>query len=124
MRSDGGAHLPAAAMKVTLTSQTTVNGAPGMPGWRDGGACDADARQQRGCSCLLASVAWKLARRADVINLHHGHSSMPLILLDRQNDAQKPVVLTYQCDLRLPHGLIHAIANQSRTRQPCGCLGQ
>jgi len=24
----------------------------------------------------------------------------------------KPVVLTYHCDLRLPHGLIHAIANQ------------
>ena len=56
-------------------------------------------------------TAWKLVRRADVVNLH-----MPQ--LDAAYVAwfgkllHKPVVLTYHCDLRLPHGLIHAIANQ------------
>jgi glycosyltransferase involved in cell wall biosynthesis len=55
--------------------------------------------------------AWRLTRKADILNLH-----MP------QLDASyiswigkllgKPVVLTYQCDLRLPHGFIHFLANQ------------
>jgi len=55
--------------------------------------------------------AWRLARKVDVFNLH-----MPQ--LDASYIAwmgkvhQKPVVLTYHCDLRLPRGMIHAVANQ------------
>jgi glycosyltransferase involved in cell wall biosynthesis len=58
--------------------------------------------------------AWRLARQADVINLH-----MPQ--LDAAYMAwfgrlmKKPVVLTYHCDLRLPQGLVHAVANQVST---------
>ena len=55
--------------------------------------------------------AWKWMHRVDVVNLH-----MPQ--LDAAYMAwfgklmHKPVVLTYHCDLRLPRGMIHAIANQ------------
>ncbi len=55
--------------------------------------------------------AWKLARRADVINLHMPQLDAAYIAWFGKL-MQKPVVLTYHCDLRLPHGLIHAIANQ------------
>lgn len=58
----------------------------------------------------LPFLAWRHIKEADIVNLH-----MP------QFDAfyitwlakllRKPVVLTYQCDLRLPSGLIHSIAN-------------
>ena len=59
----------------------------------------------------MPAVAWKLARRADVINLHMPQLDAAYIAWIGKM-MHKPVVLTYQCDLRLPHGLIHAIANQ------------
>ena len=59
----------------------------------------------------MPSVAWKLARRADVINLHMPQLDAAYIAWIGKM-MHKPVVLTYQCDLRLPHGLIHAIANE------------
>lgn len=55
--------------------------------------------------------AWKLARQSDVINLHVPQlDAAPIALIARLQN--KPVVLTYHCDLRLPGGLIHKIANQ------------
>ena len=55
--------------------------------------------------------AWKLARKADVVNLHMPQLDAAYIAWFGKL-LQKPVVLTYHCDLRLPHGLVHAIANQ------------
>jgi glycosyltransferase involved in cell wall biosynthesis len=55
--------------------------------------------------------AWKLARKADVINLHMPQLDAAYIAWFGKL-MHKPVVLTYHCDLRLPQGLVHAIANQ------------
>ena len=55
--------------------------------------------------------SWKLARQADVIHLHLPQlDAAPISLLGRL--LGKPVVLTYHCDLRLPAGFIHLLANQ------------
>jgi glycosyltransferase involved in cell wall biosynthesis len=56
-------------------------------------------------------IAWKLARQADVFNLHMPQLDAAYIAWIGKL-MHKPVVLTYQCDLRLPRGLIHAAANQ------------
>ncbi len=55
--------------------------------------------------------AWQLIRQADVVNLHlpqmdASYMSWMARLLG------KPVVTTYHCDLHLPHGVVHWIANQ------------
>ena len=55
--------------------------------------------------------AWKLMRWADVVNLHMPQLDAAYIAWIGKI-MHKPVVLTYHCDLRLPHGLIHAVANQ------------
>ncbi len=55
--------------------------------------------------------AWKLASQADIINLHVPQlDAAGIAVIGRW--LGKPVVLTYHCDLRLPQGLIHAVANQ------------
>jgi glycosyltransferase involved in cell wall biosynthesis len=56
-------------------------------------------------------AAWRLARQADVINLHMPQLDAAYIAWIGKL-LRKPVVLTYQCDLVLPHGIIHTIANQ------------
>jgi glycosyltransferase involved in cell wall biosynthesis len=54
--------------------------------------------------------AWRLIRRVDVINLHLPQlDAAPISLLSRL--LGKPVVMTYQCDLILPTGFVHRIAN-------------
>ena len=54
--------------------------------------------------------AWKLARQADVIHLHVPQlDAAPIAIICRM--IGKPIVLTYHCDLRLPQGFIHSIAN-------------
>lgn len=54
--------------------------------------------------------AARLARQADVINLHVPQLDAAMIgMLGRLMD--KPILLTYHCDMRLPHGFIHSIAN-------------
>ena len=54
---------------------------------------------------------WKYARQADLVHLHLPQlDAAPAALIARL--LGKPVVLTYHCDLRLPEGLIHALANQ------------
>lgn len=56
--------------------------------------------------------SWKLARRADVIHLHTPQlDAAPIALIARI--LHKPVVLTYHCDLSLPSGFIHFLANQA-----------
>jgi glycosyltransferase involved in cell wall biosynthesis len=59
----------------------------------------------------MPSMAWQLARRADVVNLHMPQLDAAYIAWIGKM-MHKPVVLTYHCDLRLPHGLIHSVANQ------------
>lgn len=55
--------------------------------------------------------SWKLAHQADIIHLHVPQlDAAPISLLGRL--LGKPVVLTYHCDLHLPDGFIHLIANQ------------
>jgi glycosyltransferase involved in cell wall biosynthesis len=55
--------------------------------------------------------AWKLARQADVIHLHAPQLDAAIISLIGRL-LGKPVVLTYHCDLHLPAGPVHFIANQ------------
>jgi glycosyltransferase involved in cell wall biosynthesis len=55
--------------------------------------------------------AWVIIRHADVVQLHLPQLDAAYIALIARL-YHKPVVLTYQCDLRLPEGLIHFIANQ------------
>ena len=55
--------------------------------------------------------AWKLVRQADVVNLHVPQFDAALIALISRLQG-KPVVLTYHCDLRLPGGFVHAMANR------------
>ena len=54
--------------------------------------------------------AWKLARQADVVNLHAPQFDAAIIAVIACL-LRKPVVLTYQCDLLLPDGLVNRIAN-------------
>jgi len=54
--------------------------------------------------------AARLAWQADVINLHVPQLDAAMIgMLGQFMD--KPILLTYHCDMRLPHGIIHSIAN-------------
>jgi glycosyltransferase involved in cell wall biosynthesis len=55
--------------------------------------------------------AWRLIREADVVHLHLPQlDAAPLAAMARL--MGRPVVLTYHCDLRLPKGLVHYVANQ------------
>jgi glycosyltransferase involved in cell wall biosynthesis len=55
--------------------------------------------------------AWRLIRQADVVNAHVPQPDAALIaLLARLK--QKPMVLTYHCDLELPRGVVNFLANQ------------
>jgi glycosyltransferase involved in cell wall biosynthesis len=55
--------------------------------------------------------AWENIRRADVVHLHLPQLDAAYIaLLSRL--LKKPVVVTYHCDLLLPRGIVHSIANQ------------
>jgi glycosyltransferase involved in cell wall biosynthesis len=63
---------------------------------------------------LMPGMVFKalaFARRADVVHLHLPQlDAAPVSLLARL--LGKPVVLTYHCDLKLPHGGVHWLANQ------------
>jgi glycosyltransferase involved in cell wall biosynthesis len=55
--------------------------------------------------------AWKLIRQMDIVNAHVPQPDAAVInLLSRI--LGKPNVLTYHCDLQLPEGFIHSLANQ------------
>jgi glycosyltransferase involved in cell wall biosynthesis len=55
--------------------------------------------------------AWLNIRKADVVHLHLPQLDAAYIAMISRL-LKKPVVLTYHCDLILPPGLIHSIANQ------------
>ncbi len=55
--------------------------------------------------------AWVNIRKADIVHLHLPQLDAAYIALISRL-LKKPVVLTYHCDLLLPKGLIHSIANQ------------
>jgi glycosyltransferase involved in cell wall biosynthesis len=55
--------------------------------------------------------AWVNIRHADVVHLHLPQLDAAYIALISRL-VNKPVVLTYHCDLLLPSGFIHSIANQ------------
>jgi glycosyltransferase involved in cell wall biosynthesis len=59
----------------------------------------------------MPAWAWKLARQADVVNLHLPQLDAAYISLIGRV-LSRPVVLTYHCDLVLPRGAIHYVANQ------------
>jgi glycosyltransferase involved in cell wall biosynthesis len=60
---------------------------------------------------MMPYWAWVFARQADIIHLHLPQlDAAPIALIARL--LGKPVVLTYHCDLRLPSGFIHALANR------------
>ncbi len=59
----------------------------------------------------LPLAAWRLIRKSDVVNLHTPQlDAAYLAMIGRI--LGKPVVLTYQCDLQLPKGMINRLANQ------------
>lgn len=55
--------------------------------------------------------AWKLIAQADVVNAHAPQPDAA-VMASISKLLGKPMVLTYQCDLRLPTGFIHYLANQ------------
>jgi len=58
----------------------------------------------------IVKWAWKLAQNADIVHLHVPQlDAAPIALLGRS--LNRPVVLTYHCDLHLPGGLVHSLAN-------------
>jgi glycosyltransferase involved in cell wall biosynthesis len=56
-------------------------------------------------------LAWINIKHTDIVHLHLPQLDAAYIALISRL-LNKPVVLTYQCDLRLPAGLINSIANQ------------
>jgi len=56
--------------------------------------------------------AWKLIRQADVVNAHVPQPDAAVIATFGRL-LHKPVVLTYHCDLLLPKGMVHFLANQA-----------
>ncbi|HEY3344641.1 MAG TPA: glycosyltransferase family 4 protein [Anaerolineaceae bacterium] len=64
---------------------------------------------------IMPDMIWHVAkklREADIVSLHVPQLDAALdALLARM--MGKPVVLTYHCDLRLPKGIVHALANQA-----------
>ena len=55
--------------------------------------------------------AWRQIHQADIVHLHLPQLDAAYIALISRM-LRKPVVLTYHCDLLLPTGFIHSIANQ------------
>ncbi|MCA9961419.1 MAG: glycosyltransferase, partial [Anaerolineales bacterium] len=59
----------------------------------------------------IGPMAWKLARRTDVIHLHLPQFDAPGIAF-RGRLLGKPVALTYHCDLQLPVGLFNRMVDR------------
>jgi glycosyltransferase involved in cell wall biosynthesis len=53
---------------------------------------------------------WQLIHEADVVNPHVPQMDASYLAVMAHMQG-KPVALTYHCDLHLPHGLIHSLAN-------------
>lgn len=55
--------------------------------------------------------AWKLIGKVDLVNVHVPQLDAAPIAVSARLQG-KPVVMNYQCDLRLPAGMVHWLANQ------------
>jgi glycosyltransferase involved in cell wall biosynthesis len=55
--------------------------------------------------------AWELIRQADIVNAHVPQPDAAVIT-SLSKILGKPCVLTYHCDLQLPKGFVHYLANQ------------
>ena len=60
---------------------------------------------------IPAAVGARLIRQADVVNLHLPQMDAAYVSW-MARAMGSPVVMTYHCDLKLPKGVIHWIANQ------------
>jgi glycosyltransferase involved in cell wall biosynthesis len=56
--------------------------------------------------------AWKLIRQSDIINAHVPQPDAAAIA-SISRLLRKPFVLTYHCDLLMPRGVVHYLANQA-----------
>ncbi len=59
----------------------------------------------------LPKWAYRILRQADVVNLHLPQMDAAYVSWMARMMG-KPVVMTYHCDLKLPRGVVHWIANQ------------
>ena len=59
----------------------------------------------------MPAAAWHHVKQADIIHLHVPQFDAAAIAMISRL-LGKPVVLTYHCDLRLPSGVVHYLANQ------------
>ncbi|HUV26881.1 MAG TPA: glycosyltransferase family 4 protein [Anaerolineales bacterium] len=55
--------------------------------------------------------AWKIIRQVDIVNSHVPQPDAA-VMTTISRILRKPCVLTYHCDLQLPEGIIHYLANQ------------
>lgn len=55
--------------------------------------------------------AWKIIRQVDVVNPHVPQPDAA-VMTTISKLLKKPSVLTYHCDLQLPQGIVHYLANQ------------
>ncbi|MGB7096164.1 MAG: glycosyltransferase family 4 protein [Anaerolineales bacterium] len=55
--------------------------------------------------------AWKIIRQVDIVNSHVPQPDAA-VMTTISRILRKPSVLTYHCDLQLPEGIIHYLANQ------------
>ncbi len=58
----------------------------------------------------MLPAAWKLVQEAEIVHLHVPQLDAALIAVITRL-FKKPLLLTYHCDLHLPAGLIHSLAN-------------
>ncbi len=56
-------------------------------------------------------MAWKLAQRTDAIHLHLPQFDAPGVAM-RGRLMNKPVILTYHCDLQLPKGVFNRVVDR------------
>ena len=62
----------------------------------------------------MPSKAWKLIRQSDVVNCHLPQADAALIAALAKLQG-KPVVSTYHCDIKMPGGVINALAGWGAT---------
>ena len=55
--------------------------------------------------------AWKIIRQVDIVNPHVPQPDAAVMTMISKL-LKKPSVLTYHCDLQLPQGIVHYLANQ------------
>lgn len=58
--------------------------------------------------------AWRLIQQSDIVNVHLPQLDAALIAI-LARASRKQVVMTYHCDLRLPEGFVHRLANLAST---------